>query len=55
MQFKYKNVIITNYDINNDRVSGTIDGKKFTSQIFTDSFGQYIVVNNCKYYLNWFK
>jgi len=55
MQFKYKNIVITNYDIVNDSVAGTINGKKFTAQIMTDSFGQYIVVNNNKYYLNWFK
>ena len=55
MQFKYKNVVITNYDIKNDIVSGVVDGKKFTTQILTDTFGQHIIVNNCKYYLNWFK
>jgi len=55
MQFKYKNVVITNYDIKNDIVSGVVDDQKFTTQILTDTFGQYIIVNKCKYYLNWFK
>jgi len=55
MQFKYKNIVITNYDIDNDIVTGTIDNIKFTAQIFTDNFGQYIVINSNKYYLNWFK
>jgi len=55
MEFKYKNVTITNYDIINDSVAGVIKGKKFTAQILTDNFGQYIEINGSKYYLNWFK
>jgi len=55
MQFKYKNIVIEKYDIKNDIVSGLVNRKKFTTQILTDRFGQYIIVNDCKYYLNWFK
>jgi len=55
MQFKYKNVIITDIYINPERVTGTIDGKKFTVLVLEDTHGQYIIVNNCRYYINWFK
>jgi len=38
-----------------DKVTGTIAGKEFKTDILTDSKGQYIIVNGKKYYLSQFK
>jgi len=52
---KYKNIIILTMSFNPDRVTGTINGVEFKSDILTDSKGQYIIVNGNKYYLSQFK
>jgi len=38
-----------------DRVTGTINGIEFKADILTDSKGQYIIVDENKYYLSQFK
>ena len=55
MLAKYKNIIILTMSFNPDRVTGTINGAEFKSDILTDSKGQYIIINNNKYYLSQFK
>ena len=55
MLAKYKNIIILTMSFNPDRVTGTINGVEFKSDILTDSKGQYIIIANNKYYLSQFK
>ena len=56
MLAKYKNIIILTMSFNPDRVTGTIAGVEFKSDILTDNNNQqYIIVNCNKYYLNQFK
>jgi len=53
---KYKNIIILTMSFNPDRVTGTIAGVEFKSDILTDNNNQqYIIVNCNKYYLSQFK
>lgn len=40
---------------NPDTITGIVDDKKFIVDIKTDSQGQYVVINNQKYYLSQFK
>ena len=55
MLAKYKNIIITKMSFSPDRVTGTINGIEFKADILTDSKGQYIIVDENKYYLSQFK
>ena len=56
MLAKYKNIIILTMSFNPDRVTGTIAGVEFKSDILTDNNNQqYIIVNCNKYYLSQFK
>ena len=55
MLAKYKNIIILKMSFSPDKVTGTINGVEFKSDILTDSKGQYIIVNCNKYYLSQFK
>jgi len=52
---KYKNIIILKMSFSPDQVVGTIARIEFKANIQTDSKGQYIIVNNNKYYLSQFK
>ena len=55
MLAKYKNIIILTMSFSPDIVTGTIAEIEFTSNILTDSKGQYILVSCNKYYLSQFK
>jgi len=55
MQFKYKDIVITNPNFKRLIVVGIIAGEKFTVNVMEDNFGYYFVLNDSKYYLNWFK
>jgi len=52
---KYKNIIILTMSFSPDRVTGTIAGVEFKSNIQTDNNQQYILVDGNKYYLSQFK
>ena len=49
---QYKNIVILSMSFEPDQIVGLVDGKKFKADILTDNNGQYIEVNNIKYYLS---
>jgi len=51
---KYKNITILSMSFDPDVITGTIDGKEFKTDILSDNQGQYVIIDNQKYYLDQF-
>jgi len=49
---QYKNIVILSMSFEPDQIVGTVNGQEFKADILTDNNGQYIEVNNIKYYLS---
>ena len=52
MNVKYKNITIVDMNFEEEVLIVVVDGKTIKASILTDSKGQYIEVNNIKYYLS---
>jgi len=52
LNVKYKNITIVDMNFEEEVLIVVVDGKTIKASILTDSKGQYIEVNNIKYYLS---
>ena len=52
MNVKYRNITIVDMNFEEEVLIVLVDGKNVKASILTDNRGQYIEVNNIKYYLS---
>ena len=52
MNVKYGNIVVVDMNFEDETLTVLVDGKTVKADIQTDLKGQYIEVNNIKYYLS---